>query len=70
MAEISYAEHLTQRKKQALGAEAEYQGWLMAKTCMEQEPPPYSSDEYLQRRYYEGFQDGRIVLACEEETQP
>ncbi len=69
MADVTYREHVAYRKKEALGAEAEYQGFLMALTCTADIPPVYSHDEYLERRYRQGFEDGRIVLAVEREGQ-
>jgi hypothetical protein len=71
MAEISYREHVAQRKKEALGAEAEYQGWVYAGIWSGVEAPVrYSEDVYLQGRFTQGFQDGTLVLAVEQERQP
>lgn len=64
MADVTYQEHVAQRKKWLEGARAELAGFIQA--VMPGDPPRYSRDEYEQQRYMQGFADGRTVLQVEQ----
>lgn len=63
MADVSYQEHLQWLIRQEVGALAERYGFEGAKFY----PAllTFSSDEYEQMRYRQGYEDGRSMLATE-----
>ena len=65
---VTYAEHLQFLVRQEAGARAERYGFAGAKLY----PAllTFSSDEYEQMRYRQGYEDGQAMLACELKEQP
>jgi hypothetical protein len=60
---VTYNEHLDWLKRQVLGAEAEVQGFLSA--AVTDRLLPFSKDPYLQQRFAQGYEDGRMKLLDE-----
>lgn len=60
---VTYDEHLEFLVKQEMGARAERTGFQMARQC--KSALTYSSNEYEQRRYAQGFEDGHAMLMQE-----
>lgn len=59
-----YEDHKMKRMQWLMGAEAEYQGFAGARIF--EKPLRFTTDEYVQRRYEAGFEDGKMLLAQDE----
>lgn len=61
---LTFEDHKQRRLQWLLGAEAEYQGFSGARLF--ERPIQFSKDEYVQKRYLQGFEDGKTILREEE----